>query len=258
MAEEKRTTQGQAARRVAGLLANAEDAAKRGDLAARDTFLQKATALQHKYAIDQVLLEMQGQASSEEIVSSEFCRESNTPLVKAKRQLIVNLAHLYRGTPAMCGEWDYAKHKMNKRAYITVWAHASDLAFITQLYTSFILQMQTEMARDERITHEKVNNSWRVSYAWAWVRRVSSRLHQLESEQNREASVTGNGAVVALIDKAKAVAKFADEEVGGFKKSRRVPVSDKSSAGRAAGDAAGRRADLGQKRTEARTTQAIE
>lgn len=258
MSDEKQTTQDQAARRVAGLLALAEDAAKRGDLAARDMYLQKATALQHKYAVDQVMFEMQGQAISEEIVSSEFCRESNTPLVKAKRQLIVSLAYLYRGTPAMCGEYDYEKRKMNKRAYIQVWAHASDLAFITQLYTSFILQMQTEMARDEKVTHEKVSNSWRVSYAWAWVRRVTSRLHQLENQQSREASVTGNGAVLALVDKGKAVAKFADEEVGGFKKARRVPVSDKSSAGRAAGDAAGRRADLGQKRTEARTTQAIE
>lgn len=256
---EKKTTQEQAARRIAGLLANAEDAAKRGDLAARDTYLQKATALQHQYAVDQIMLERQGQ-QAEEIVSSEFCRESNTPLVKAKRQLITCLADLYRGTAALVGEWDSGKRKMNKRACIQVWAHASDLEFITQLYTSFILQMQTEMARDERFTHEKVTNGWRVSYAHAWVRRVYYRLLDLKAQQEKEASqrVGGTSAELALRDKAAVVKKFANDEVGGFKKARRIPVSDTDPNGRAAGDAAGRRADLGQKRPEHRTTPALD
>lgn len=254
---EKQTTQEQAARRIAGLLALAEDAAKRGDLAQRDIYLQKATGLQHQYAVDQVLLEQQGQ-QVEEIVSAEFCRESNTPLIKAKRELITSLASLYRGTAAMSGEWDYEKRKMNKRAYITVWAHASDLAFITQLYTSFILQMQTEMARDERMTHEKVTAGWRVSYAHAWVRRVYWRLVDLQAAQDRATRATGSGAELVLRDKAAVVAKFAEAEVGGFQKGRRLPTSDKNSAGRAAGDAAGRRADLGQSRVTKATTPAID
>jgi hypothetical protein len=254
---EKQTTQEQAARRIAGLLALAEDAAKRGDLAARDTYLQKATGLQHQYAIDQVLLESQGQAT-EGIVSAEFCAESNTPLIKAKRDLIVGLAKLYRGEAALCSRWDPVKRKMDKRAYIQVWAHRSDLEFITQLYTSFILQMQTEMARDERFTHEKVTAGWRVSYAHAWVQRVYWRLWDLQAIQDRAVKATGTGAELVLRDKAEIVKAFADKEVGGFGKARKMPTSDKNSAGRAAGDAAGCRADLGQKRVTKPTTPAID
>lgn len=255
---EKQTTQEQAARRIAGLLSLAEDAAKRGDEAQRDVYLQKATALQHQYAVDQVLLEMHGQQATEEIVSAEFCRGSNTPLIKAKRELITCLAHLYRGTAAMSGEYDYEKRKMNKRAYITVWAHASDLAFITQLYTSFILQMQTAMAHDERLTHEKVTNGWRVSYAHSWVRRVYWRLGDLQRAQDATTAATGSGAELVLRNKAEVVSAYASAEVGGFTKSRRIPTSDNSAAGRAAGDAAGRRADLGQKRVAEPATRALD
>lgn len=247
-----------AATKIAALLANAEDAAKRGALGERDMFLQKATALQHKFAINQILLEQQGKQKAEKIISAEFCRESNTPLVKAKRQLITGLANLYRGTAALCGEWDPVKRKMNKRAYIRVWAHRSDLEFITQLYTSFILQMQTEMARDEKMTHEKVTNAWRVSYAHAWVERVYYRLCDLKRSQDRETASSGTGAELMLRSKAELVHAHAEQEVGGFGKARRVPTSDTDPRGRAAGDAAGRRADLGQKHTAHKTTPALD
>lgn len=255
---EKQTTQEQAARRIAGLLANAEDAAKRGALGERDAFLQKATALQHKYAIDQIMLERNDSARTEEIISEEFCHESNTPLVKAKRLLLQGLATLYRGTAALCGEWDPVKRKMNNRAYVRVWAHTSDLAFISQMYTSLILQMQTEMARDERKTHDKVTNAWRVSYAHAWVERVYYRLWDLKRAQERETQATGTGAEMVLRDKATLVHDHADREVGGFAKGRRHPTSDKNPAGRAAGDAAGRRADLGQNRVAEPTRRALD
>lgn len=255
---EKQTTQEQAARRIAGLLANAEDAAQRGDLAARDTFLQKATALQHKYAVDQVLLEMQGEQPAEDIEWQDFCEESNTPLIKAKRELVSVLASLYRGTTAMVestrlvnGKW-----KRDKRAAVRVWAHASDLAFIGQLYTSFILQMQTEMARDERLTHENVTNGWRVSYAHGWVYRVWVRLKELNRDQ--EQAQQGSGAELVLRSKGEVVRAWVEANAGVEGKARRIPTSDKSASGRAAGDAAGRRADLGQKRVAQPSTQALE
>lgn len=257
---EKQTTQEQAARRIAGLLANAEDAAKRGDLAARDAFLQKATALQHKYAVDQVLLEMQGKASTEEISFRDFCTESNTPLVKAKRELIGSIARLYRGEPTMLettrlvnGKW-----KRDKRAAIRVYAHVSDLSFIEQLYTSLILQLQTEMARDERMTHEKVANGWRVSYAHAWVYRVALRLRELQRVQERAENQRGTGAEIMLRSKADLVRAHLTENnlVDGKARTGKARITNGS--GVAAGDAAGRRADLGQKRPSHRTRQAVD
>ena len=257
---DKQTTQEQAARRIAGLLALAEDAAKRGDLAARDTFLQKATALQHKYAVDQVLLEMQGDAPTEEITSQDFCTESNTPLIKAKRELIACVARLYRGHPVMLeitrmvnGRW-----KKDKRAAMRVYAHASDLTFIAQLYTSLILQLQTEMARDEKLTHEKVANGWRVSYAHAWVYRVVTRLRALEAAQVLAENQRGTGAEIMLRNKADLVmAHLTDNRlVDGKARAGKARITN--SDGVAAGDAAGRRADLGQKRMAQPTQAALE
>jgi hypothetical protein len=253
-------SQEKAAAKIAALLASAEDAAKRGALAERDNFLSKATALQHKYAVDQVMLQMTGEASSEEIIFQDFCTESNTPLIKAKRDLIVGVARLYRGEPLMLEATRLRKGRWvrDKRAAIRVWAHTSDLRFIEQMYTSLILQLQTEMARDEKITHEKVTNAWRVSYAHAWVYRVLTRLHTLNREQEREENQRGTGAEMMLRAKGDVVKQHLADNKLVEGKARRTPVSDKSDAGRRAGDAAGRRADLGQKRAEARTTQAIE
>lgn len=256
---EKQTTQEQAARRIAGLLAQAESFAKLGNLAMRDTCLQKATALQHQYAIDLVMAETHGQ-TTEEVEMQDFCEESNTPLIKAKRELIAAVAKLYRGEPALLETTRFVggKWKRDKRAAIRVWAHASDLRFIAQLYTSLILQMQAEMARDEKLTHEKVTNGWRVSYAHSWVFRVVTRLRAMEWAQAEQETATGSGAEVMLRDKGALVKKHLEDGKLLTGTARRTPRSDNNASGRAAGDAAGWRADLGQKRTDHRPTPALD
>lgn len=258
MSQEKQTSQEQAARRIAAMLAQADSYAKLGNLEARDHALAKAAELQHKYAIDQVLLEMNAPEQAEEIVFGDFCDEQNTPLIKAKRDLICGLANLYRGTPVMCTRWNPEKKRVDKRAYIRVYAHTSDLSWITQLYTSLILQLQTEMAKDEReyfaLKSAKGVSGWRVSYAHEWVRTVLARLWALK-QSSEKASVPGTA--LALVDKGAKVQKWVDENLS-LKRGRRMPTSDKSTEGRAAGRRAGERADLGQKRTEQRGTQVVE
>lgn len=256
--QEKQTTQEQAARRIAAILAQAESYAQLGNLEARDTMLEKAAGLQHKYAVDQIMLEQQGETATEEIVFGDFCDESNTPLIKAKRQLVINLAFLYRGHTMMCGRWSKEKQKYDKRAYLRVHAHTSDLSWITQLYTSLILQLQTEMAKDERrefaTKSAKGVSSWRVSYAHEWVRVVTTRLAAL-NRQNEQEHVPG--AALALADKGEKVKSFV-EGTHALSKGKRIPTSDKNGAGRAAGREAGYRADLGQKRTGAGERRAVE
>lgn len=255
--QEKQTTQQQAARRIAAILAQAESYAKLGNLDARDAALAKAAGLQHKYAVDQILLEAQGE-KPEEVVFADFCAESNTPLIKAKRQLVVGLAHLYRGHTMMCSKWDPIKKKLDKRAYLRVHAYQSDLDWITKLYTSLILQLQTEMAKDERTAFPakgaKGVSSWRVSYAHGWVTTVYYRLERLKQEQG---TTTEPGTALALVDKGNRVKNHV-ESTHSLAKAKRIPTSDKNSAGRAAGAEAGRRADLGQKRWAARNTPAVE
>lgn len=247
---DKETTHAQAARRITKLLASAEDAAKAGDEALRDAFLDKATALQLKYVVDMTLVG--GDATAEMVLWQDFCQESNTPLIKAKRTLVANLAVLYRGSALMMGDWkisrDGLSKKWDQRAKVRVWAHTTDLELISGLYTSLLLQMQSQMARDERAVATKITNAWRVAYAHAWVRRVLVRLREVKERQEAGYDSTP-GAALALRDRGEvATAAMHASLDGGKVHTRKVKIADGDARGRAAGDAAGRLADLGQQR----------
>ena len=255
---ENGTTQEKAARKIQGLLALAEDAAKRGNEALRDTYLQKATALQLKYVIDESMLP-QNQRAADEITFEDFCQESNTPLIKAKRELISGIAGLFSGKAVMMPEWKKdkdgnqrwknGKPMYDKRAKIRVYAHETDLAFIRQLYTSLILQMQSMMANDERNAEwqygkEKVPQAWRVSYAYGWVRRVYGRLTVAYAKEKAEATKEPGTALV-LRDRGQAVEVHVGDVLGKLTNTK-YRRDDNDPGGRAAGYAAGARADLGQ------------
>jgi RNase P subunit RPR2 len=245
----KETTQEQAARRIQALLANAESAAKDGNEALRDTYLEKASALQMQYAIDAAMLRTG--AVREEIVSARFCEESNTPLVKAKRDLINMVAKYNRGHAVLTSAMQPDRNgnlKMNRRAYMEVFAHESDLRFITSLYTSLILQMQSMMANDERALG-KVPANWRVSYAHAWVNRVCQSLREINTRQSAAAEQKEAGTALVLRDRSAAVDAHLASLYGGLRKAS-VKRSAHNVQGAMAGRLAGANADLGQKKVQ--------
>lgn len=246
------------AAKIQKLLAQAEGEAAAGNEAARDTLLEKASALQLKYAIEDAMVQAQHGATADKIVTADFCTESNTPLIKAKRQLINELAILYRGKAVMLGEWKKKRDggsKYDKRAKVRVWAHQSDLDFITALYNSLIIQMQTMMANDERedgdgMPRVGVPPAWRVSYAYGWVARVVARLQEAKQRTEGAAETSTPGTALVLRDRAQLVT----ERVIGLHPNLRQTsyrVDDKSEAGRAAGRAAADCADLGHQRVQA-------
>jgi hypothetical protein len=242
------------AAKIQKLLAQAEGEAAVGNEAARDTLLAKASALQLKYAIEDAMLAQAGSGQAEEIMYEDFCRESNTPLIKAKRELIAVLAQLHRGRAVLMPEWQLRKDdkgmKLNRRAYVRVYAHESDLRFINQLYTSLVLQMQTMMANDERVAKLQAYRGgtaagWRVSYAYGWVGRVYARLRDI-SQRNEAAEETGTpGTALVLKDRSTLVKDHVDDKLGKLKntKYRRDDADDN---GRAAGRRAADQADIGQ------------
>lgn len=251
---EKETSRTQAARRIAALLANAEDAAKKGNESLRDTYLEKAAALQLKFAIEDAMLPT-GTEGRDEIVHEDFCQESNTPLIKAKRELINGLAKMNRGSAVMMSDlkrdaegnprFKNGKPLWNKRAFVRVYAHRSDLDFIRAMYTSLILQMQTMMAADESQERGGISavQAWRVSYAYAWVRRVYQRLNEARLRNERETTSATPGTALVLRDRTQAVEAYVNGRHNLKKTSYRR--DDKDEAGRQAGYAAGSRADLG-------------
>jgi hypothetical protein len=241
--------QAKMAARIAALLANAEDFAKQGNEEARQSYLDKATALQLQYVIDDAMVTGQRQPTKEEIGEEDFCAESNTPLIKAKRELVAALAGLYRGRAVMMGEWTVHKGtgapKWDKRAKVRVYAHTSDLAFIRAMYTSLLLQMATEMSRDERWREDARGVAgWRTSYAHAYVAHVVHRLHAAKLRQEGEVRTATPGAVVSLRDRATAVSVYVDGQHAKLTKTR-YKVENRNAEGLAAGRRAAERADIG-------------
>lgn len=245
--------------KIQKLLALAEAEAKAGHDAACDTLIAKATALQFKYAVDDAMLAKSGDATADKIEIADFCTESNTPLIKAKRQLINHVAHWNRGRAVMMPEWKGSR--LDKRAKIRVWAHESDLRFIGQLYTSLLLQMQTMMANDERQeafrSNWKPTNAWRVSYAYGWVDRVAGRLAEAD-RLNRQAADTGQpGTALVLRDRSQLVYDHVDGAIGGTRRTG-YRIDDRDSAGKRAGYVAGGNADLGGKKVGSESTRRLE
>lgn len=248
------------ASKIQALLAQAEGEAAAGNEGARDTFLEKAAALQLKYAIDDAMLRATGAQGTDELTHADFCTESNTPLIKAKRILINGIAHLNRGHAVMIGEWKGKKsggRKYDRRAKVRVYAHQSDLNFITVLYNSLVLQMQTMMAADERLVGAKLQEfgvpagtkiqGWRVSYAYGWVSRVIDRM-TAAARRNEAAADTGQPGTALVLKDRKAI---VENWVVGLHPSLRKTSyrhDDNDPTGRAAGRQAADRADLGGKK----------
>lgn len=244
------------AAKIQALLAQAEGEAALGNEGARDTFLEKAAALQLKYAIDDAMLAV-GAQNKDELTEADFCIESNTPLIKAKRQLINGLAHWNRGKAIMMGDFKDKRgggRRWDKRAKVRVYAHESDLQFITMLYNSLILQMQTMMANDERKILDSYRPparpsaamaSWRVSYAYGWVDRVLGRIGEAALRNESEAESGQPGTALVLRDRSQIVKDHVANQFGPLKKTN-YRIDDKDASGRQAGRAAAERADLGQ------------
>jgi hypothetical protein len=219
-------------RKVRGLLAKAESTTNEAE---RDAYLAKAQQLQDAYKISSTLLAASGQAKREGIDYTDTCNERNTPLIKAKRELIIGLADLNNCTTVMGPS----------RAYIRVFGHNSDRDFVLAMFNSIMLQLQAAMARDE----EGPDKGWRVSYAHGYVRRVYSRLKQAQERSQAENPTTGDrrSNALVLVDRTALVSKHMNDFYGDqLKVGRRIPTeAGRNEAGYRSGDAAGMRADLG-------------
>lgn len=252
---------------IQSLLDQAELAAKRNDETARDEALAKASALQLKFAIDDALLSRVGDDSADAIEHMDFCQESNTPLIKVKRELINGLAQLNRGKAVLCGQWQPkikgGGMKYNRRAYVRVYAHASDLRFISQMYTSLVLQLQTMMARDEdydrryRGTPTGGWGKWRVSYGYGWVGRVYARLQEAKQRNEHAAERETAGTALVLRDRTQLVDSHVHNLHSKLRQSS-YRRDDNSNDGRARGREAAELADLGGAKVAASNTRALE
>ena len=240
---EGKFTKEQYAAKIAALLAKAESTTSEAE---RDALIEKATALQLKYVIDSAMLGVAqaGQRPKpEEIISAKFCEERNTPLIKAKRELINGIALTNRCRP-LIGVG---------RAYIIVYGFESDVQFVQGLYNALIIHMQRSLAEEERRAGfgtvrggRKELAAFRVSFAHAYARRIYARLLEIQKSQAQQADNETPGAALALRDRGAEVARYVKPLSG--RASTYPSGANANAAGAVAGSSAADRADLGRKR----------
>jgi hypothetical protein len=223
---------------VAALLAKAE----RTDVPEEaEAYIAKAQELATKHAIEQGMIDAarraNGQQPSEGFKQVDLCTERNTPLIKAKRELVMWLAEMNHCYVVMGP----------RRAYLRVTGHESDVIVLEHMFASLLLQMQRSMGQSEAngLVVGPLGG-WRVSFAFGFIRRVGTRLRAAMAAQHTGADSTPGSALV-LRDRAALSKQFVESqyEEGTLRKGRKIPSGDNNMFGRSAGDVAGRNADLG-------------
>lgn len=223
------------AAKVAALLAKAEATDYEPE---RDALLAKASALQFKYTIDQAMIEEvvgRSQQRYEQVIRAEFCTERNTPLIKAKRELINVIAENHRCEAVLL---------MPGRRAVVVVGFESDVQFVTMMFNSLCLQMQNALVQAEGSVSKEERSSFRVSFAHGYVLRLYHRFQEISKQQREEARKT-TGAELALYSRAVEV-QNALHNYFELTKRASYPTDQRShAAGRQAGYQAGGEADLG-------------
>jgi hypothetical protein len=205
---------------------------------ARATFLVKAQELMVKHSIDEAMIRAAGGNEIGGVDGEIWFREDKTSLlIKAKRELLSGLANLNR-----C---KLISHGKSGRDYMTLVGFESDRKAVAMMFTSVMLQLQTDMSTQERLGRVSGPlRGWRVSFAHGYGRRVYARLRDAQARQMASATDARPGSALVLRDQSALVAdRF--QQMFPNTISRKTSLSINNREGYAAGDAAGYRADLG-------------
>lgn len=223
-------TQTDVLRRVRALLAQAEDPACTPEEAA--AFSAKAEALVAKHAVDEALLEAREHRGRPTTRRVEF----PAPYAKPKGQLLAGIAGAYGCRVISRAGEGY-----------TLIGYRSDIDAVEMLFTSLLVQGAHGCTRGDR--------SFRSAYWYGFAGRVAQRVREQRERTVAEAEpggrASGPGAAVVLADRSDEVDRYTREQ---FPRTRQgSPGRVGSRDGLLAGDASGRRADLGEGRLGAPT-----
>lgn len=208
---------------------------------ARATFLEKAQALMLTHRIDEATARASGKTNVGSVDGQIWFREEKTSLlIKAKRELLSGLAIL--------NNCKVISHGPSGRDYMTLVGFESDRKAVSLMFASIMLQLQTDMATQERFNRVSGTlRGWRVSFAHGYGRRVYARLRDAQARQMASHESTTPGTALVLRDTSALVAdRF--QQMFPDTINRKTKLSINNRAGYAAGDAAGYRADLGGSR----------
>ena len=246
-------------RKVAALLATAEDFAEQGNDEAAQSYVTKAHALQQKYSIDQAMLAERTGQKVEQIISKDILM----PGKYGKRK--VCLAHVIAHKTNCTGYFHkmYPKHTVFRNGgwvtqtnydaprdyYYTVFGFESDVEHVEFMLNSLATQMDAALnvAVSLKPSWEH-GKSFGASFMEGFTNTISWRLAEAQNAAKREAQTaqrernnSGETSVeLVLVDKKKQVEAEMRAKVGRLGKGSASRTTSNSgySAGREAGSRA--------------------
>lgn len=209
-------------RKVRALLAKAEDPAATQHEA--EAFAAKAEALIAKYAIDTALLEHKEHRGKVTVRKYPM----PNPYAKAKGALLngIAIAHSCKVI------------RFSREDVYAIYGYESDLAVVDILYTSLLLQAQSDLLRQGRS-----DRSFRTAYWYGFASRAHARMVEVKAQVVAEAEV---GTSLVLRDRASEVESHLAAEFPRLRKGRTTQIRDQH--GYRSGTEAAGRADIGTTR----------
>ncbi|MFE5971413.1 DUF2786 domain-containing protein [Streptomyces sp. NPDC056460] len=220
--------------KIRAILAKAEDPATTPDEA--DAYFAKAAELMAKYGIEKAMLADADPAQDRP--GDRMIKVTGT--YGSDRKYLLGYIVKALGCKAI---------ELNG-AEVHLFGYESDLERVEMLFTSLQLQAFNAMRHGRPRPGEKTI-TYRKSFLAGFILTVYARLEEIEARARQEAapSATGRSAELVLADrKAVTLARFKEA----YPHTRTGGGSKRGGSGKAAGEAAGRRADLGQTRVGGR------
>lgn len=211
-----------------------------------EAFTAKASELIARYAIDEALLWADG---PDDAVPEELRLDLHRPFTAQKAVLVAAVAEVFG-----CQVVRLGLRPGRPTETVSIVGFPSDLTLVETLVTSLFLQLTTAMTAEGAAPGARTASqvaAWRRSFISGFTHTVSERLTAEHAKARRDAdtadtSPAGRSTALVLRDRAEAV---RDDMRQRFPHIRTSRVSTGTSpAGRRAGSAAGRTADIGAKR----------
>jgi hypothetical protein len=225
--------------KVRKLLALAEDPAATEHEARACT--AKAAQLIADYGIDQALLASEAPGTDP---IGDLVVPLDPPYAADKADLLATVAHRLR---CQCIQV-VRRHAGLKELSLHLFGHRSDLERTELLFTSLLLQAAHGMARTPVPPHESAaafRRSWLAGFRMAIGDRLREAEHRAEADAAERFTASGTSSSLVLADRAAEVTAAVRDA---YPHAREARPRQLSGSGGADGWAAGRRADLGERR----------
>jgi hypothetical protein len=224
---------------IRGLLSKAEATSFPAEA---EAFLAKATDLMSRYALDEAAVWASAEGGGGG-APTEIRLVMRRPYLGQKAILVNEVAKVFG-----CRAVRFPTEAKDTE-HVVVVGFASDLEMVETLVTSLLLQSATAMAAAQPPGLDAAGSAgWRRSFLMGFIGQATDRLAEQHRRVADEVAAPTPGGSMALV-----LADRADDVAAEFRRRHpHIRVSrvsgGRSASGRAAGQSAGRRADLGHRR----------